>query len=531
MMPVWMPESDDRASCCALLSPADLRMVPGAVCRLVPALFTRKLWRNQMRKKMVLPILAALMVLALCAPAVAAGDYPQNGQFIAHYDPEKVAGDSTPSENAGTTWYNEAAGTSASLVSAITRAPDQYDWPQFMYDPANTGNSPSTGLPTNNSSVAIFDDREVIGTVNPVVGGDRIFIYTGYAGFDEPSGLDEIYLTCLFEENMTIDWEQSFPRTQHLGSWGSPATDGIYAYGASDNLIRCIRIADNTTMWEFTTIGNAICNGGLTVTDDYVFGSDWYGHYYCLYKNNGTMKWVFDNTDTIWYDMTYSQSTPAFDPTEGTEGKIYVCGWGYDSNTTYSGFLYKVDVATGTENWSRGVGTGYAESFAGSASIAGDRVYVASYSFSSDGNLYVYDTNGTFITKRPIERTDATPSIDTVNGLVYVSGGWNGGIWGSAPPGVRCFRTDDYLTPVWNRTPMNGPEMGGWTCSVAIGDGYVFVGKESGDMNSFCYNTTYALNATTGATVWSYPQGGATAAIANGKVYTAGNDGKLYRFG
>ena len=66
---------------------------------------------------------------------------------------------------------------------------------------------------------------------------------------------------------------------------------------------------------------------------------------------------------------------------------------------------------------------------------------------------------------------------------------------------------------------------------MAIGDGYVFVGKESGDMNSFCYNTTYALNATTGATVWSYPQGGATAAIANGKVYTAGNDGKLYRFG
>ncbi len=44
-----------------------------------------------MRKKMVLPILAALMVLALCAPAVAAGDYPQNGQFL-------VGGSQIPTE-------------------------------------------------------------------------------------------------------------------------------------------------------------------------------------------------------------------------------------------------------------------------------------------------------------------------------------------------------------------------------------------------------------------------------------------------
>jgi len=28
-----------------------------------------------------------------------------------------------------------------------------------------------------------------------------------------------------------------------------------------------------------------------------------------------------------------------------------------------------------------------------------------------------------------------------------------------------------------------------------------------------------------GATVWFYPQGGATAAIANGDVYTIGNNG------
>ena len=160
-------------------------------------------------------------------------------------------------------------------------------------------------------------------------------------------------------------------------------------------------------------------------------------------------------------------------------------------------------------------------------STDGTNVYVASYSLSSDGNLYAYEIDGTYINKTPIERTDATPSLDTENGLVYVSGGWNGGSWGSADPGLRCFQMDEYLTPVWDR---ENEEMGGWTCLVAIGDGYVFVGKESSDMNSFCYNTTYALNASTGATEWFYPAGGATAAIANDKVYTAGNDGFLYIF-
>ena len=65
---------------------------------------------------------------------------------------------------------------------------------------------------------------------------------------------------------------------------------------------------------------------------------------------------------------------------------------------------------------------------------------------------------------------------------------------------------------------------------MTIADGYVFAGKEYGYSN-FCYNTLYALNAETGATEWFYPQGGATAAIANDKIYTVGNDGKLYVFG
>ena len=132
-----------------------------------------------------------------------------------------------------------------------------------------------------------------------------------------------------------------------------------------------------------------------------------------------------------------------------------------------------------------------------------------------------------------IERSDATPSIDEENGLIYVSGGWDGGIYGSAAPGVRCYDTS--LNLVWSRL---NESMGGFTCSVAIGeedddgDRLVFVGKETGynSYPSYCYNKIYALYANNGTTKWFYDAGGATAAIANDEIYSVDNNGNLYIF-
>jgi len=494
-----------------------------------------------MRKKMVLPILAALMVLALCAPAVAAGGYSNNPQWMSFNSPEKISLERSP--DGGTTVYNAEA--ASATTRAATWALSDEDWPQFMHDVAHTGYSPCDNLPadystvTNTSSLGI----DVIGTINPIVfkdatGHTKILVMTGYAGFEEPSGLTTVNLTCIdwYNGQLSIDWEQSLPRTTqssgyYSNSWSSAATDGTYAYASSDNKTICVRISNGQLMWTFTMYYDN-CNGGPTVTDDYVFCSDWGGNYYCLYKNNGTMKWVFNNSDTWDYDMTYSQATPAFDPTEGDEGKVYVTGWGYDNVTQHTGYVYKVDVATGDEDWSYGVGD--SESFCGSVSVDNDCIYVASYSFGSNGKLYKISKNGSSVTSQTIEATDATPSIDKASNRVYISGGWNGGIYGSTPPGVRCYNSN--LNLVWSRLNQN---MGGWTCSVAIGksdeegDKLVFAGREIGNNNypSYCYNTTYALHANnSGATGWDYPAGGATAAIAWDEIYTVDHEGDLYIF-
>jgi outer membrane protein assembly factor BamB len=67
---------------------------------------------------------------------------------------------------------------------------------------------------------------------------------------------------------------------------------------------------------------------------------------------------------------------------------------------------------------------------------------------------------------------------------------------------------------------------GGAITSPAVANGVVYVG--SNDHN------VYALNASTGAVLWSYATGGmveSSPAVANGVVYLGSDDGNVYAFG
>jgi outer membrane protein assembly factor BamB len=62
--------------------------------------------------------------------------------------------------------------------------------------------------------------------------------------------------------------------------------------------------------------------------------------------------------------------------------------------------------------------------------------------------------------------------------------------------------------------------------SPAVANGVVYVG--SGDHN------VYALNASTGALLWSYTTGDgvySSPTVAKGMLYVGSNDGKVYAFG
>ncbi len=481
------------------------------------------------RNRNIAALVAACMLIALAIPAVAAADYPQHAQFIAYYDPGALANATEKTTGtAGYTYVNPDAqvstATKAVSTNLIKATPSTTDWPQFHYNAVHNGTTTSNAI---DYTMITSTDYKAIGTINPIIANGYIYLLTGYAGFDEPYSLTSINLTKIKVSDNSVVWNFQMPRNTHYGSWSSPATDGNYVYASSDNKHYAVNVSTGKEVWNFTSFEVNV-NGGPSIGGNYVFLSDWGsgsgGNYYNLSKTTGALQWVFNNTKTASRDMQYSQASPAWD---SKDGAIYVTGYTYSgaspNGSTSLGYLYKVS-PSGNEIWSSQSEEG--ETFAGSASFNSDTVYVTSYNFNGDGHVYAFNkTDGTRRWINVTERTDATPAI--ANGLVYVTGGWNGGAYGSAQPGVRAYNTTTGIL-AWSRIDQG---MGGWTDSVSVASGYAYVGKESGDNALYCYNTTYVLNALTGADVFSYGQGGATAAIANNKMYTIGNDGHLYKFG
>ncbi|MCK9632664.1 MAG: PQQ-binding-like beta-propeller repeat protein [Methanoregula sp.] len=476
-------------------------------------------------KKRIAALVAACMLLAVMAPAVAAADYQKSAQFMGYFERNNVTNTIEDTKPGGYTYVNPDAqlttvADAVGIAFRTTHAPGPDDWPQFHYNVKHDGYSPSTGLPSDNSS-AWSKYFPVIGTVNPIIANGKVFILTGYAGFDEPAGLTTINLTCLDESDPSqILWNFTLPRTIHWGSWAAPATDGDYVYVSSDDKHYAINVTTGEEVWNFTGF-SYVSNGGPAISDDMVFLSDSgdysiplkNGTYYGLNKANGALRWTFNwtNANPVF---KYSQASPAYD---ATDNSVYVTGYNADYN---QGYLYKVNATTGVQIWSNYTATGVI--LGGSASFDTDNVYVTSYLYGGNGKLYAYSKDTSVLKwSKTIAGTDATPAI--ANGLVYVSGG-TAGSGGST--GVYAYYTDGTLA--WRKLNAG---MGGWTDSVSVANGYAFVGHENSTYPIYSYDSIYALNATTGATVWFYPQGGATAAIANSKVYTNGNNGYLYRFG
>jgi len=477
--------------------------------------------------KALVALAAACLLLAVMVPAVAAADYPHNGQFIAYYNPSAITTGTAPA-NAGTLYVNPAATTTKSAAAntltkiTTTTTPSSTDWPQFHYNAVHIGYSTSSTPSTNATNWT--KNIVAIGATNPIVADGKVFVLTGYAGFDEPSGLNTINLTCIDESTGSILWNHALPRTVHYGSWSSPATDGNYVYVSSDYQHFAIDMSGNE-VWNYTS-SDVNVNGGPSIGGNNVFFSDWGsgsgGDYYSLNKATKALNWIFNNTRTTQYDMQYTQGSPAYD---SSDGSVYVTGYTYSgaspNGSTSLGYLYKVN-STGYEVWSNKSFEG--ETFAGSATFDSSNVYVASYNFNGNGRLYAFDkSTGVLKWSNTTEATDATPAI--YGSSVFISGGTAGYL----DPGVRTFNKNSGVLK-WSRL---NEGMGGWTDSVSVANGYAFVGHESdkSTLPDFCYDKIYALNANTGATSWFYQQGGATAAIANGAVYTIGNNGYLYRFG
>jgi len=372
-------------------------------------------------------------------------------------------------------------------------------WAQFHGNVKHTGYSTSNA-PVTNHTAWISEDIGAHCASSVTIADGRIFVYC----WDYLIGLDEYTGEVLW--NVSVE---RTPESTTCCSWVTPTYHGGMVF-LSTNKTYCFNAADGSEVWNFTSpTGKGAVNGGCTIAGGMVFTSDWDGnHYYCLSESDGTEIWNFTVDGN-------AQSTPAVSV---ADDRVFFGSYAYICEE--GGVAYCVNMTTGDEIWNFTTDN----SVCGSVTIGDGVVYFTEYNFYGDGALYaLYSENGTVKWNETIERSDSTPAL--VDGRLYVAGGYGDVDNKYTDLLTYCFdaSTGDLL---WNTTVAD--EIGDWKCSPAYADGMVFAGRPK--PNSMDFEGTYALNASTGEIVWSYPEGGASPAISDGMVFTIGG-GRVYAFG
>ncbi len=362
------------------------------------------------------------------------------------------------------------------------------DWPQFHRDPQHSGSSrlsaPNSAKiawvsedinPQKGSSVSVAEGRVFVNCVNRLV--------------------------CLDQLTGQILWNAAFePTPDTCQEWGcSPVFDNGRVFLSGLKTV-CLNATDGREIWSFSPpTGRGAVDGGPVVAYGRVLVSDWDGHqYYCLDEETGGMLW----NCTV---KGIAQSTPAI-----SEGKAILTAWEW----SLGGVVYCINFEDGSEIWNHSL----SNSPCGSAALSQNAAYITTYNFEGDGSVMAISIrNGSLLWEEYMARTDCTPALHGER--LYVCGG----IDGFSAKATYCFNssTGDLI---WSTSDDEG--IGEWRCSPAYADGMLFVGKTE-NMN---YAELYALNASTGKTVWSYPAGGSSPAVAGGMVFTIGQ-GRVYAFG
>lgn len=360
------------------------------------------------------------------------------------------------------------------------------EWPQFHLNPQHRGYS-TTRAPRNSHTIWI---SEMIGAQpgSSVAVSDGLVIVNCIHN-----------LTCLDQRSGEILWTYPFKDAGDYAFGFTPVYHRGRVFFTSDRTF-CLNASDGSEVWSFTPpTGRSAIDGSPAIADGRVVVSDWDGHhYYCLDEETGKEMWNFMVDGN-------AQSTPAID-----QNRVIFGAWDWGME----GKVHCADLENGSEIWS--VSTD--NSPCGSATIHEGVAYIATYNFQGDGDLLALSIeNGSVLWKAEVSPTDSTPAL--AEGRVYICGGCEG----FSELFTYCF---DALRGemIWRTSAQD--KIGDWRCSPACADGMIFVGQP--DFRD--YGGTFALNASNGEIVWSYPEGGSSPAVADGTVYTVG-DGRVYAFG
>ena len=359
------------------------------------------------------------------------------------------------------------------------------DWPQFHFGAEHTGRSDCRAPACNTTRWTSRDIGAQPGSSISVALG-KLFV----------NCIDE--LTCLDRETGELLWSFPFNASGDYAFGFTPVYSRGRVFFTSDRSY-CLNASDGSMVWSFSQpTGKFAIDGSPAIADGRVIVSDWDGHhYYCLDEETGRERWNFTVEGN-------AQSTPAI-----SQGRVVLAGWDWG----LGGRIHCLHLENGSEIWNLAT----ENSPCGSAAIQGRVLYMTTYNFEGDGDLLALSLDsGSVLWQESISPTDSTPAV--AEGRVYICGGCEG----FSELATYCFNASSGDL-IWKSPEKD--RIGDWRCSPAYADGMLFAGRA--DLTE--YGGVFALNASTGEPVWSYPAGGSSPSLAGGMMFTIGR-GRVYAF-
>jgi outer membrane protein assembly factor BamB len=400
-------------------------------------------------------------------------------------------------------------------VCSTALAQQVNEWSQYQKS-ANHVGAIDTALPSTNRVAHVTDNIGAVDGSQPVVAGNRAFVYAGV-----PGASGAIYCYDLATGHKL--WNTAVQPVSANVSWSSPAVADGVVYIGSGSKVQALDAASGHILWskDLTTIkANAdVVNSSPAIDGNSLIVGDFNnGCYYCLdITHSGALLWTFALDASCM-----ALSTPCI-----TSGKVFVGQQGPFG--TPNGKVWCVEEATGKAVKSWGTNGYYATvghlDVAGTVAAYGDFVYFTDFTYDSGTDCHLYCVSritGAEGWKVVAAGSDGSPSV--ADGLVVTAGEQYGTAnW------VTAFsaNTDAGKSPVlrWKKSGV-----GGYTMSACIAAGQVAVGNGVSGWPPFTATDVTVLDATSGSALWhSTEAGGPPVATAYGLLSIG--DGKMTTFG
>jgi len=265
---------------------------------------------------------------------------------------------------------------------------------------------------------------------------------------------------------------------------------GIVYVGTNNGKVLALNASSGAVIWSYQT-GGAVYSSPA-IADNVVYFGSWDSSVYALNALTGAILWIHNTNSFV-------QSSPAV-----ANGVVYIAS--YDANVS------ALDAATGNLLWSFPTGSGAVGS---SPAVVNGVVYIG----DNGGKVVALNASTGILIWRFIAGDTVYSSPAVVNGVVYIGGDLvtEGIVYAvDALSGVKLWSFSTGNLWVYS--------------SPAVANGVVYVGSYD-HLTSTNSGNLYALNASTGKMLWSYPIGTevfSSPIVANNVVYAGGGINNFY---